>query len=721
MHLLLGISCLALMALGVRAQTVTNLQAVAANGQVYLTWTNVADDKKNYRVYRSTNPIVQGTDLLNCEYLGWTDASSAINFHLTYHDGIDRYWKFLANGDTLIPGMGFFVAPTFSDGSYYYAVTTFKNTIEDKTIVVGANALAAPVLETVMTPEPILLEVRMMDGYPIEVYGHFLTSKISANGPFQFNCGWLGYCFAVNANGATGNQPLYMKLHAGGTDFFKAITDIDTNEVRLGLEDYFPSFESSGWIGTHQNYNPLKKGDNKVPPDTGTNFFHAQRRIIQTIDWVCKKYNIDTNRIILEGTSFGASGAFFLAVAYPYKFSAINLSGGIFNFAFSNDYNPNCTMNEGKKNREDGDKKFGKVSTNLPEASGFPTYFLLNGGAMAHYKKMQGLPFIRSINGKHDNVMGWTEKTIWYDSVNRNHVGGAYFFDMREHDGSNRTWDKLKYDLYRYGKNISFPAFSWCTANHDPGDGTDTSGASYGTINGFLDWSDDIVDEADRWQIKIFMKSLTKVFGEIELPPDSCRTYITPRRLQKFHPPLGTIIHYATIYKGDTIYKGTFVYDGGLMTVADVPIFADTVLFTLYTLPPDTNDGNLTKANIASAHSFLVKNRKNQFDHVLREAESEGDGVNEWNILNGTNRSQPLVYPVPASHILYLSLPDEEISFVDVQLRNAMGMVVGSERLWNKDHVFPWHLPSLPAGYYSIQWQTKEKRWNVPVLIAPTF
>lgn len=177
-----------------------------------------------------------------------------------------------------------------------------------------------------------------------------------------------------------------MKFHAGGTDFFKAITEIDTNEVRLGLEDYFPTIESSGWIGTHQTYNPLKKGDNDLPPDTGTNFFYTQERLIKTMEWVCKKYAIDTNRIILEGSSFGSSGAFFLVLSYPYKFSAVNVSGGIFNFAFDSDYNPNCTMNAGKKNREDGDKKLGTIATNLPEANGKSNYHLLKGGTIIHEK-----------------------------------------------------------------------------------------------------------------------------------------------------------------------------------------------------------------------------------------------------------------------------------------------------------------------------------------------
>lgn len=183
---------------------------------------------------------------------------------------------------------------------------------------------------------------------------------------------------------------------------------------------------------------------------------------------------------------------------------------------------------------------------------------------------------MRSINGKKDATMGCTEKVMWYDSANRNHVGGACFFDMREHDGTGRTWDGLKYNLYRYAKNLSYPAFSYCSTNEDPGSGHADSGAAYGSVNGFLEWSDDIVDSPDRWEIKIFMKDLTKVLGGIEVAPDSCTAWITPRRLQKFKPQPGTTVYYAAIHHGDTAFHDSFTHDGTLLTVPDVPISAKT-------------------------------------------------------------------------------------------------------------------------------------------------
>lgn len=69
-----------------------------------------------------------------------------------------------------------------------------------------------------------------------------------------------------------------------------------------------------------------------------------------------------------------------------------------------------CSLNTGGKNRNSIDQLLGKVSTNLPNSLGYPTYDMLNGALMANQLANRNYPFVYAINGKEDFIVGWTEK-----------------------------------------------------------------------------------------------------------------------------------------------------------------------------------------------------------------------------------------------------------------------------------------------------------------------
>ncbi|MCS6990912.1 MAG: MopE-related protein [Chitinophagales bacterium] len=571
-----------------QASTVTGFTGFYRGGQVFFTWNNTNDNKPIYKLYRSTGPITDGTQLSNCEFLGITNESSSKNYNLSAADGTNRYWVIEPNGSPLPSSKGLFVTTSVMDGYFYYALTVSVNGVEDKTIIPGSNSLLTPIYETVQEPEPLLLETRIIGGHAVDIYGDFLTSQFEAYGPLQMKAGWLGYCFAVFKNNATQPVPLYVFFHAGGSDFLDKITEVKGNEIRLNVEDYFPSNENSGWVGTHPSYDPFKKKNNTVVPTSGYNYFYSLRRIRRTIDFVIRHYPVDTTCISLEGSSFGSNGALFFALTYPEMIASVRVTGGIFNFGFQNDYQPNCTMNTGMKNRLDGDKKLGTAATNLMEwYFQQPTYDLLNACLQVHRRRETDWPVIFSINGKRDDLIGWTEKIAWYDSVNANAVGGYYFFDMRKHSGEGKTWHQLPFDAFRYRTNVSYPAFSNCSANEDPGEGDDQTGDTVGTINGYLDWTDPLADNASSWIIKIFMRDLPTVNGS-RIAPDSCTVDLTPRRRQGFHPSPGTLILWEVSHHGQLVQRDTLHYTGGLITFRGVKIFKDTVLFSATLLPPIT-------------------------------------------------------------------------------------------------------------------------------------
>jgi hypothetical protein len=125
----------------------------------------------------------------------------------------------------------------------------------------------------------------------------------------------------------------------------------------------------------------------------------------------------------------------------------------------------------------------------------------------------------------------------------------------------------------RYRTNISYPAFSNCSFNENPGNGNPSEGATIGTINGHLDWNDDIVDTTDLWEATLFVRDLATTLGTLKAP-DSGYTDVTLRRLQVFGIS-GS--HGAIVWKnqkGNTvIQQGSLDYNAGPITIPAVKVF----------------------------------------------------------------------------------------------------------------------------------------------------
>ncbi|MCS6990914.1 MAG: MopE-related protein [Chitinophagales bacterium] len=566
------------MTLCTKAQGVTNLVATYRNGQVFITFQHNAQAGTYFLLYRSSQPITSSSQLAQCEYLGMVHHESSKNTTLSSIDGVTRYFTITELGAPLTATTGLMVTTCVENKAFYYAVTQMTGGTEDVTIIPGSNALLTPVYETVASPKPVLQEKRLMSQNTlIDIYVQFVSSRVTVSGPLRFRAVSLGFCFAVNPGQlAAKPAPLYVNFHGGGSNFLANITSGGKKKILLNVSHHLPSGDVTAWLGCNQNYDVWNALNNTIPPSTGYNFFFTQTSILEAISFVAQNYQVDSSRIHLIGNSNGANGAFMLALVYPEKFASCEVSGGMYNFGFLNDYNPDCSMNEGKHNREDGNKRFGTVAQNLLEGTHMRgTYDLLNGPVEVHLRRETDFPIFKGLNGKNDKLMGWTEKVIWYDSVNSNRIGGYFFFDMREHGGEGRTWNSLPFEPERYSTKVSYPAFSYCSVNENPGTGTNASGDPVGSINGYLNWADPVVDQPDLWKVRIFMRNLGTLTG-IKAAPDSCLVDVTPRRRQQFKPEPGTYLVWEVRHRGQIVHSGGFIYEGGLLTIPAVKVFKDT-------------------------------------------------------------------------------------------------------------------------------------------------
>jgi len=564
------------------SQTVTNLHGFYRNGQVFLTWKNLATEAY-YKVYRSTSAITNGNQLGSCEYLGWVDKHSAEDHNLSLNVGSTVYLHIDSNGAPLTQGTGLFVGTTLVNGNYFYAITSILNGIEKKTISAGNNSLSQPISEYVATPLPVFQEQHLVGTQSVYVYTTFFSSKRAIGQPLECPAAFIPLDFAVNRNyTGSGQHPMEVLLHGGGDDFLWNMELDQTDEIKLGLEERLPSGESNGWIGSNENYDIFKDNQTNTIPTSGINYNYEQEVISQTIDWAIKHLPVDSNRIYLNGTSLGAGGAFMYAITYPEKIAAVKVVVPWFNLAFENDYNPLCFINTGNKTRHECDVEFGTVSTNLMCKLGIHFYDAVNGGWMIHTYREKDYPVFFAMNGKHDVHVGWTEKPIFYDSVKANHIGGYYFWDERDHSGTNATWNDISFDLFRYASNKSFPAFANCSNDEDYGIGNDITGEEYGTVNGSLDWNDNtIVDIVDKWKMVLFVRDLKKANGENVTYPDSCIVDVTPRRLQQFQIPNGLKLKWTVTHENNIIQSGSQLYTGGVIVIPGVKIFKDSSVLEL--------------------------------------------------------------------------------------------------------------------------------------------
>lgn len=563
----------------VSARHVSALTGFYRNGQVFLTWKNVSNLNNYYKVYRSSSPITDGSQLSTCEYLGWTNQYSARDHDMSTHYGEDRYLRIDSAGTPLLSTKGLFVATTLVSGSYYYAVTILLNGVEDKAVIAGVTALVTAVSEQVSKPQPVFQQIIMINDDSVEHWCNFISFKKTVSGSPINAAGFMTSGFLLFRNHNTGNQPLCIQMHGGSADLFDNIISVSSNEMNLNVEERFPGGGDGGYWGANSNFNIYQ--DLRDIPDSGMNHNFFQQVYLNTIEWAIHSLGIDSNRIYLRGTSKGACGAFAFTLTYPEKIAAVSLGVPCFNVGFHNDSAVINNMNPGGNGRTKIDELLGLVSTNLPSNTGINTFDILNGAWVVHSFAERDYPFIYAINGKNDIMVGWTEKQVYYDSVNANHTGGYYFWDNRDHGGGGGFWIGSNFELFRFRRNISYPAFANCSLNEDYGNGSSNSGDSHGSINGMLDWTDDIIDNDSLWRITFFIRDLSGKNNQIVVYPDSATTDITLRRIQQFHVPVGNTVNWQVIHKNQIVQSGSLLFNGGVITLPGIKAYKDTAQLQL--------------------------------------------------------------------------------------------------------------------------------------------
>jgi hypothetical protein len=650
------------------AYTVSELAAFYRDGQVFITWQNPPAENLRYKVYRSLLPITNTAELGDAAYIGFVRDQSSKNIRKSQLAEGDYFFTIEPAAGSLNQTTGLYVHTSTDAQAWYYAVVV-ENLLtneEDQQVFPGENSLMVPVTEQVGSPAPVLQHSYTFDdvtAYEWVIWGNNVSSTAM---PAFNNAGSYGYNFTFFERGNS-SLPLYL-LFRSSDPFTKINSDFSAGKHVLLLDDWMPNGKATDWFGFHELYD-MYEFNNPVQT-AGTVKAFTQARIHYTLDWILKNQPVDASRVYASGASHNGLGAALTALLHPELFAAVWISVAPILVKAVNGSDWEEVWCDASKN------VFTDIinpATNSP----YRIFDLLDLRYLYENKEPTGIPFISGVHGKQDYTVGWVHSKFWYDSVNVSKQGGTWYWDQREHDGDGKQFEdeEIKIDFDRFSNDQSYPAFSNCNINQNPGNGTRNSGDPFGAINGFLDWDHaSVKDKSCRYTLRCFIKDMT-VGGELQTQYDSCKADITLRRLQNFQPQLNDKIRWwAMSTTGTVLQDGYLTYDGNPLTLENITILREGTMIQFRI--KDCQEVNGEKAE----HDQTEEGELDQYlDQLLDQSFAASDWENQGTKTGAGEQNREINFSVGEETIEY-----PEINFfrsgsgylVETKLEKALDVLV---------------------------------------------
>ncbi|MEO5675783.1 MAG: T9SS type A sorting domain-containing protein, partial [Chitinophagales bacterium] len=562
------------------AYTVSGFACEYHYGQNFITWNNPNATNLQYNVYRSTVPILLSSQLTSANYLGFVRDNSSLNLFWTQQSDMNVYYKITATSQPLAASKGLYVVTCSDNLLYYYVVTVtnLSNGKEDKTFLPGINSNLLPIADLVAKPQPVLQNSVITHNDEIKkVYVQYVDNRDTPLFPALNSTGSFGFNFFLVKRGTATRFPLFLLFEGFGNDATKSINLDESydNCYAMGVFDWLPIPADDGsigdnvfFIGYHEDFNIYS--NTGTIPTSGIVKTYSQKLYMEAINWLKTQVPIDTTRVYCKGTSSCGYGGLVMAALHPEKIAAV------YSMVEPNSTSASTDVYKQMWGAGSSKLKTDVLKWNTSDTLAFTD--LKDIQKMLHYNELRSMPVIYDIHGKKDDAVIWNEgKITWLDSLESNKIGGAWYWDQREHGGKNKNFTDVETepDYYRFATNLSYPAFKNCSINQNPGNGGTTNGDKYGAINGYLDWRDDnIADKSCSYIIHIFVKDLY-VGGVLDPEQYStCTTDISFRRMQNFQPTIGSVIQWSNFddVTNIKIQHGSFTYNGGIITVPGLTI-----------------------------------------------------------------------------------------------------------------------------------------------------
>ncbi len=537
---------------------VSGISAFYQSGQVFITWSEVGGTGVLYRIYRNVIPIDDASDLPMATALGEVGDLTSENLRQTELAGSPQFFHITDLGAPLTAQHGLFVDTVDANNDFYYAVTTVVNAVENTAITIGSNALAMPVAASVATPRPVL-QGDSGPGGNTRHYVHWVSNRDAPSAGAMWNQPSRAFNFRVIYSvGFADPRPLMVKFHARGGNYQQPPESTHSEAVILAPDDWIgQSPTNTFWYGFSPTF-PASPDGSTIIAD------YTVRRVIAEIEWVQTNFPCDPERVYASGGSMGGIGSVFFAYRFPDRFAAVHTTIPKFDFG--------CQDNSCWIEPITGDQLWGTPEQNFPCSDGIGVFDRLNIGFIAPSDTTIDYPLLTAWNGRNDTVVGWPEKPPTYAAIAAAHQPGIFLFDERDHQGNGGVWatfnNTLRNEIWNYRIHQAMPAFTKLSVDDDAGDGSPTSGDSVGTINGYLAWDvNSIEDTADYHSV---LCSLRTSSGLENAPADVATVDWTPRRLQSLPRIAGATYRFVNLQQpGGSAIEDRFVAAdaNGLITV----------------------------------------------------------------------------------------------------------------------------------------------------------
>lgn len=555
------------------APVATNLQAVCRQGQVFLTWDEPAGWQGQLTVLGSDQPITTqnaGQATVLADHLSPGLANDWWLNPETYGNPLAKDPKtgqkppiphegflIVAGGKRLNPDSGLHVhtvAPEEKGPRYYAVVSTGADGVRNWEVTAGVNALQTPVEVQAATVEPIWQkpeaqpDVAAGKGKPLHLSLHAKTGR----GGFDF------LVFGDKSLGWREGLPFKFGVTVTADAVIVAPTDrtwIDRMfpEGRDNCQKLTPAIHSF-WYG----YNSSIREPEKMPQGTVINY--TERRLLWILDWVQRTYQTDRNRVYAFGSSMGGCGSISFCLRHPEIFAGIRA------------HVPIVAYDRGSG----GDSEHRIVAEtgglDMATAEGVTVRQRLDGTRFV--KNTPGdLPYLVITNGRQDASIPWWKNPDFYRAMRDGHHGILAAWDNGTHSdcaanmpSDVKAWNNLNSFHALIALNKSYPAFSNCSRDNNPGNGDKTDGDIVGFLNRGLTWEEP-ADTPERYEVVV------KWALEAESLPVTVD--VTPRRLQAFKIEPGQQVKAVNLDRasGQQVQQRTLTADAqGLVTFPGLQI-----------------------------------------------------------------------------------------------------------------------------------------------------
>jgi poly(3-hydroxybutyrate) depolymerase len=376
-------------------------------------------------------------------------------------------------------------------------------------------------------------------GRPYDVYQHDAKAEWGYKAPQK------DVFVVVHPKEARKGAPLYVVLHSAGHDVLscvKCTSEVGNHDIYRSPDDFYALYldcrANKGdwwWGGMHA------KDEGLIKKNSGGDPMPVERRVIDSVRWVMKTYEIDPNRVYLCGNSMGGSGTLGIGLRNGDLFAAIkaNVPAGI-EHASQRMYFPPQAVAAGLK---------------LPDPPVAVDYSAQNDGWSFGHER-----FVQAMNDR---------KYALY-----------FYWGPFGHANNSAVILKVNdlidsFDWLRVKKNEAYPVFTNATGNSPLPWPDRLKEKAPGQVNAFFRWKN-LGDAADKLEMSLFLTTADELKTTFAIPAEAGAD-VSVRRIQNLHGKPGEALQWAF-----GAAKGEVKVDAdGLVTIPGLKITAKPETLTL--------------------------------------------------------------------------------------------------------------------------------------------